>query len=125
LALKAVIVGLIENGCVPCCFAEGGYNDRLEYLTELPKGQCAFIFDKTDMARAKKILGGKICIGGGFPVSLILTGNTQQIEDETKKLLKSAAGDGGYILSVGCAMDQAREDTLKTFIRTGKEYGRY
>ncbi len=123
--LKAVIMGLIEKGCVPCCFAEGGYNDRLEYLTELPKGKCAFIFDRTDMARARKILGGKICIGGGFPISLILTGNIQQVEDETRKLLDEAAGDCGYILSVGCAMDEARENTLKAFIRTGKEYGKY
>lgn len=123
--LKALIMGLIENGCVPCCFAEGAYNDRLEYLSELPKGKCAFIFDRTDMARARKILGGKICIGGGFPVSLILTGNIQQVEDETRKLLDEAAGDCGYILSVGCAMDEAKEDTLKAFIRTGKEYGKY
>jgi hypothetical protein len=124
-SLKAVMIGIIENGCVPCCFAEGGYNDRLEYLTELPKGQCVFIFDRTDMARARKILGGKICIGGGFPVSLILTGSTQQVENETRRLLDAATGDGGYILSIGCAMDQAREDTLKSFIRTGKEYGKY
>ena len=37
----------------------------------------------------------------------------------------AAAGDGGYILSIGCAMDEAREDTLKTFIQTGKAYGKY
>ncbi|EFK07057.1 conserved hypothetical protein [delta proteobacterium NaphS2] len=123
--LKGVMVGLIEKGCVPICFVEGGYNQRLEYLTEVPEGQCMFIFDKTDMARARKILGGKSCIGGGFPVSLIVTGNVQQVQDETKRLLDSAAGDGGYVLSIGCAMDEAKEDTLKAFIRTGKEYGKY
>jgi len=122
---KAVMLGLIENGCVPCCFVEGGYNDRLDYLTEIPKGQCIYIFDRTDMAQARKVLGGKSCIGGGFPISLILTGNVQQVEDRTKKLLDDAAGDGGYILSIGCAMDEAREDTLKAFIQTGKEYGKY
>ncbi len=124
-SLKAVIMGLIEQGCVPCCFVEGGYNERLQYLTEIPKGQCIFIFDRTDMRRAREILGGKSCIGGGFPISLIVTGTVQQVEDETKRLLDVAAGDGGYILSIGCAMDEAREDTLKAFIKTGKEYGKY
>ncbi len=124
-SLKAVMLGLIENGCVPVCFVEGAYNQRLQYLTEIPAGQSIFFFDKTDMARAREILGGKSCIGGGFPVSLIVTGNVQQVEEETKRLLDSAAGDGGYILSIGCAMDEAREDTLKAFIQTGKSYGKY
>ena len=123
--LKAVMMGLIDNGCVPICFVEGGYNERLEYLTDVPKGQCVYYFDRTDMAQARKILEGTACIGGGFPISLIVTGDTKQVEDETKKLLDSAAGDGGYILGIGCAMDEAKEDTLKAFINTGKEYGRY
>jgi hypothetical protein len=123
--LKAVILGLTERGCVPCCFAEGGYNQRLEALTELPDGECVFIFDRTNMARAREVLGGKSCIGGGFPVSLIITGSSRQVEEETKKLLDVAAGDGGYILTIGCAMDDAKEHTLKAFIETGKQFGKY
>jgi uroporphyrinogen-III decarboxylase len=124
-SLRAVMLGLIDNGCVPCCFVEGAYNQRLEYLTDLPKGKSIFLFDKTDMAEARRILGGKSCIAGGFPISLIVTGTPRQVEDETKKLLDTAAGDGGYILSIGCAMDEAKEDTLKAFINTGKKYGTY
>lgn len=124
-SLKKVIIGLAENGCVPCCFVEGAYNQRLEYLAEVPEGQCVFLFDRTDMAKTREVLGGKSCIGGGFPVSLIIAGNAQQVEDETKRLLDVAAGDGGYILSIGCAMDEAREHTLRAFIQTGKRYGKY
>jgi hypothetical protein len=124
-SFKKVLTGLAENGCMPCCFVEGGYNQRLEYLAEIPKGECVFLFDRTDMARAREVLGGKSCIGGGFPVSLIITGNAEQVAMETKKLLDAAAGDGGYILSIGCAMDEAREHTLKAFIETEKKYGKY
>lgn len=77
------------------------------------------------MARARKILGGKSCIGGGFPVSLIITGTVQEVEDQTRELLDQAAGEGGYTLSIGCAMDEAREHTLKAFIEAGKKYGKY
>jgi len=124
-SLKKVIIGSAENGCVPICFVEGGYNQRLEFLAETPEGECVYIFDRTDMARARKVLGGKSCIGGGFPISLIITGTVKEVEDETRKLLDAAAGDGGYILSIGCAMDEAREPTLKAFMQAGKEYGKY
>lgn len=123
--LKAVMLGLIENGCVPFPFVEGGYNQRLEFLAEMPEGKTLFVFDRTDMARAREVLGGKSCIGGGFPVSLILAGTPEEVEAETKKLLDTAKGDGGYILSIGCAMDDARSDTLDAFIRAGKKYGKY
>lgn len=56
---------------------------------------------------------------------MIITGTVQEVETETRKLLDTAAGDGGYILSIGCAMDEAREDTLKAFIGAGKKYGGY
>jgi uroporphyrinogen-III decarboxylase len=123
--LRAVMLGLIDNGCVPVPFVEGGYNQRLEYLTDLPVGKSLFIFDSTDMARAREVLGGKSCIGGGFPVSLILTSTPEVVEAETKKLLDLVKGDGGYVLSVGCAMDDAKVDTLDAFIRAGKKHGKY
>jgi hypothetical protein len=123
--LKAVMYGLAEAGCVPACFVEGGYNQRLEHLTETRDIRCMYLFDRTDMAKARKILGGKVCIAGGFPISLILTGTPDQVRDETRKLIDSAAGDKGYILSIGCAMDEAKADTLKAFIETGKQYGIY
>jgi hypothetical protein len=123
--LKKVMLGLADHGCVPCCFAEGGYNQRLAYLAELPEGQTVWFFDRTDMAKARETLGGKTCIAGGFPVSLIVTGTPTQVEEQTKKLLSVAAGDGGYVLSIGCAMDDAREDTLKAFAQAGKKYGTY
>ncbi len=123
--LKQVILGLIDQGCVPFLFAQGRYNERLEYLAELPKGAVVCIFESTDMARAREVLGGKICIGGGFPASMILTGTPEQVEQETEQLLSVVKGDGGYVLTIGCTMDDARPDTFKAFIRAGKKYGQY
>ena len=123
--LKTVMYGLAEAGCVPACFVEGGYNQRLEYLAETLDIRCLYLFDHTEMASAKRMLGGKVCIGGGFPVSLIMTGTGDQVKEETKKLLDTAAPDKGYILSIGCAMDEARPDTLKAFMDAGRTYGKY
>jgi uroporphyrinogen-III decarboxylase len=124
-SLKAVMYGLAEAGCIPACFVEGSYNQRLEYLAETSDIRCFYLFDRTDMAAARKTLGGKVCIGGGFPVSLIMTGTADQVRDETKRLLDTAAPGKGYILSVGCAMDEARPHTFKAFMEAGRVYGRY
>ncbi|MBN2705092.1 MAG: uroporphyrinogen decarboxylase [Deltaproteobacteria bacterium] len=123
--LKAVMYGLAEAGCVPVCFVEGGYNQRLDYLAEMADIRCMYLFDHTDMVKARQVLGGKVCMAGGFPVSLILTGSAAQVKKETEKLLEAAAGDKGYILSVGCAMDQGKHETMKAFIEAGKAFGVY
>ncbi|MCF8024617.1 MAG: uroporphyrinogen decarboxylase [Desulfobacteraceae bacterium] len=123
--LKKVMFGIAEAGCVPICFVEGGYNQRLEYLAETADIRCGYIFDRTDMARAREMLGGKVCIGGGFPISYILTSSPEEVREETKKLIDTAAGEKGYILSVGTSMDDIRGDTIKAFIETCKEYGKY
>jgi hypothetical protein len=123
--LKQVIHGLADKGCVPCLFVEGAYNQRLEYLTETSDCRCIYLFDRTDMARAREVLGGKVCIAGGFPASLILTGTPGQVRTETRKLLDTVKGDGGYLLTIGCSMDDVRADTLQAFLETGKEFGVY
>ena len=76
-SLKAVILGLAAEGCVPFCFCEGSYNTRLEYLKELPRTSCMWIFDRTDMAKAKEAIGDKICIGGNVPSGLLLAGHAR------------------------------------------------
>ena len=109
----------------PFCFAREAYNTRLEYLTELPKGSCFWIFDRTDMANAKKLLGNTICIGGNVPSGLILTGTAEQVKAYCKNLIDVAGKDGGYIMSFGTSMDEGKPDTIHAMIDFTKEYGVY
>ena len=124
-SLKALIIGLASEGCVPFLFCEGSYNTRLEYLKELPKGSCFWIFDRTDMAKAKEILGDTLCIGGNVPAGMILTGTPEKVKDYCKNLIDVAGKDGGYIMSMGTAMDEGKADTLHAMIDVTKEYGVY
>ena len=55
--LRAVLLGLIEEGCIPFLFAEGRYGSRLEAIMDLPKGKTIWLFDQTDMAKAKETIG--------------------------------------------------------------------
>ncbi len=124
-SLKEVILGLINEGCVPLLFAEGGYNSRLKYIAELPKGSCIWMFDRTDMAKAKEILGGTTCIAGNIPVSKILQGTPEQINEICKGLIDVAGKNGGYIMTCGCSMDEGKPATLHAMIDFTKEYGVY
>jgi len=124
-SLKALIVGLANEGCVPFLFCEGSYNSRLEYLKELPKGSCFWIFDRTDMVRAKKLLGKTICLGGNIPSGMILTGTAEQVKAYCKNLIDVVGKGGGYIMAFGTAMDEGKADTIHAMIDFTKEYGVY
>jgi hypothetical protein len=123
--LKALILGLAAEGCVPFLFCEGSYNTRLEYLAELPKASCFWVFDRTDMAKAKKLLGKKLCIGGNVPSGLILTGTAEEVRAYCKKVIDVAGKGGGYIMAFGTSLDEGKPDTIHAMIDTTKEYGVY
>jgi uroporphyrinogen-III decarboxylase len=124
-SLKALILGLAAEGCVPFCFCEGSYNTRLEYLKELPRASCMWIFDRTDMAKAKAAIGEKICIGGNVPSGLILGGTPEQVKAYCKEVIDVAGKGGGYLLCTGTAMDEGKADTIHAMIDAAKEYGVY
>lgn len=124
-SLKAVILGLADEGCVPFLFCEGSYNSRLEYLKELPQGSCIWIFDRTDMAKAKEAVGEKLCIGGNVPSGLILTGTAEKVKDYCRNLIDVAGKGGGYIMCFGTSMDEGKTDTIRAMVDTTREHGVY
>ena len=124
-SLKAVILGLAEEGIVAFPFYEGGYNKRLEYLKELPKASSFWLFDRTDLVKVKEAVGGKIGIGGNVPAGLILTGTPEGVKEYCKNLIDTVGQGGGYMMSWGPAMDEGKADTMHAMIDFTKEYGVY
>jgi uroporphyrinogen-III decarboxylase len=123
--LKAVLTGLVEDGIVPALFAEGGYNKRLDVIAddELPAGSVIWLFDQTDMRNAKRALGGYACIAGNVPNSLLALGTAKEVETYVTDLLDEVATDGGFILMSGAVVDDAKPETLKAMIETGRDWG--
>jgi hypothetical protein len=122
---RKVLMGLINEGCIPFSFVEGGYNTRLEVIRDIPKGTTFWTFDTTDMARAKKILGGVACIGGNVPTDLLAVGTPQQVKDCVKNLIDTCADGGGYVVANGVAADDVKPENMKMMIDFTKEYGVY
>jgi len=123
--LKSVILGLVEEGCIPFLAAEGGYNTRLDVIGDLPKGTSVWMFDQTDLPRAKEIVGDTLCIAGNVSSAMLKLGTPQEMKDFCKKLIDTVGKGGGFILSNGAFFDHAKPENIKTMIEFGKEYGKY
>ena len=123
--LKKVILALVDGGLTPFVFFEGGYNQRLEYLRELPKGKVVAWFDKTDMFKAKEVLGDRVCLMGNVPSSLLSVGTPQEVKDYSKKLIDIVGDGGGFIMSGGTAIANVKPELVKLWIDYTREYGVY
>jgi uroporphyrinogen-III decarboxylase len=119
------IKALIEKGYTPNIFFEGDYTSRLEYLLEIPKGKVVGRFDCSDTNKLKEIIHGHMCISGVFPSSLLTAGTPQQVKDYCKWIIDYFGKDGGFIMTPGSSVDEAKPENLKTMVDFTKEYGRY
>jgi hypothetical protein len=125
-SLKKVIDALINEGIMVSLFAEGAYNQRLEYIGDFPKGWVTWMFDQTDMSNAKKMIGDKCCIAGNVPASIVITGTPKQVKESCRKLIETCAPGGGYILAGGCTATEAKNPAnFRAFMEAAQEYGVY
>jgi uroporphyrinogen-III decarboxylase len=124
-SLKKVMNALINEGLIQGMFAEGAYNTRLESVNEFPKGTVTWLFDQTDMFKAKKILGDKCCIQGNIPSSLMVTGDPESVKEYCRKLIEGCGKGGGYILAAGAFAENPKMENLRATLAAVKEYGFY
>ncbi len=124
-SLKKVMDAFINEGYIITLFAEGSYDTRLENFTDFPRGTIHWQLDRTDMARAKKLFGGKFSMEGNVPTSLIATGTPQEVREHCRRLIETCGRGGGYILAAGASMDNPKVENLKAMVATAREYGVY
>ena len=123
---RKLLIGLIEEGLVPQPIIDGSYNRRLEYIKDLPRSGVLWIMEKTDMALAKKVLGGHTCIAGNVTGAMMRTCKPDAIRKYCRWLIDTCAPGGGYILSMGSSLAGWSDPAnIHAMIDTVKEYGRY
>jgi uroporphyrinogen-III decarboxylase len=124
-SLKKVMDALIEEGIMVHLFAEGQYNERLEYIGDFPKGWVVWQFERTDMANAKKMIGKTCAIAGAVPASVVITGTPKEVKESCRRFIEICAPGGGYTLSGAAAATEAKAENLRAFMEAAKEYGTY
>jgi uroporphyrinogen-III decarboxylase len=121
---RKVMIGLIDEGCVPFPAAEGHWTTRMEVMSDLPKGKTFWMIDQSDMAKTKKTLGKVACLGGNVPSDLLALGTVKQVKDYVKKLIDTCAPGGGYIVNNGAFFDQAKAENVHAMVDAALEYGK-
>ena len=124
-SLKKVLLGIIDEGLVPMPLAESYYDKRLEVIRDMPVSSVIWWFERTDMAKAKKILGDASCIAGNIPTSLLSTGTPQEIKEYCRNLIEICGKGGGYILTGASSVEETTADNLRAIMEAVNEYGIY
>jgi hypothetical protein len=124
--LKAMQVALVEAGIMPFVFYEGVWDQRLTYLTELPKGKTTGLFQFSDIYKVKEVVGETMCIAGGMRNSLLQAGTAEEVRAETIKLCREVGKGGGFLMTTGIGeMEGCKPELVKVWVDTTKEYGVY
>jgi uroporphyrinogen-III decarboxylase len=122
-SLRKVMMACIDAGLTPCPLWEGDCTSRLEVIADMPKGKAVYWFERTDIFKAKEILGDTICIEGGVPSSIMIHGTTDDVKSYAKKLFDIVGKDGGFILNGDVGIpDEAKFENVKTLSDYVREY---
>lgn len=124
-SLKALMEGLIAEGLIPVVLWEGECTSRLEIIGDIPAGKAVYHFERTDIFKAKEIIGDRVCLKGNVPLSLMVTGGPDDVKAYCKKLIDVVGKGGGFILDAAAPADDAKPENLQAMIQMAKEYGRY
>jgi uroporphyrinogen-III decarboxylase len=123
--LRQVMMGLIDEGCVPFPALEGHWDSRLEIIQDVPKGKTVWMVDQSDIQKAKATLGQNACLLGNVSSAMLNLGTPQEVADYVKNLIDTVGQDGGLIISNGAFFDHAKPENVKAMVDAAKEYGAY
>jgi uroporphyrinogen-III decarboxylase len=123
--LKRMILHIIDRGMTPYILTEGNYDTRLEVLADVPKGKVIYMFEKVDIARAKKVLGGTACVCGNFPTTDLIYSTPEKVTEDTKRMLDVCMPGGGFIMNCSIVLDNYKEELLDAWHEATLKYGVY
>lgn len=123
--LRELMVALIKEGLNPCPLWEGDCTSRLDIIKDIPEGKACYAFEATDMIKAKEVLGGKVCIRGNVPLSILVTGTSDDVRRYCKNLIDTVGRDGGYIMDSSTGLDDAKPENVKAMFEATREHGVY
>jgi hypothetical protein len=122
-SLKKLMLACIDAGFTPNPLFEGDCTSRLGMIRDIPRGKAVYWFERTDLFKAKEVLGDTVCIEGGVPASLMIGGTPEQVRDYCRRLIDTVGKNGGFIFNGDVGIpDEARIENVRTVAETVKQY---
>ena len=108
-------------------------NDLTPYLdtikdmaTGLPKGKLMIDLEKTNMKKAKEVLGDTVCLYGNVPSAMLCYGSVEDVDERCKQLIEDCAPGGGFVLGTECETPwNAKPENVKAIGDAARKYGWY
>jgi uroporphyrinogen-III decarboxylase len=115
--MKELVEIVAEEGGIPMLQYDANRDREIERLLELPARTCVLATDgATDIFRAKKILGGHMCLMGDVPPALLTLGSVDDVKAYCDRLL-TEVGPDGFIMAMGCALPpNAKFENVKAMV---------
>jgi hypothetical protein len=124
--LRDLMLELIDIGITPRPYYEGVWDQRLEYLADLPRGKTVGMFQSSDIFKVKEIVGDTMCIVGGLPVSMLKDGDPTALREKTHELCERVGAGGGYIMGSSInELEGCRTDLIEAWVQATREFGVY
>jgi len=122
-SLRKLMLDLIANDLIPMPLWEGNCTSRLETIADIPPGRAIYWFERTDLTRAKEVLGEVVCLRGNVPASLLTTGTPEEIDEYCCKLIRAAGKGGGLILDCGIGIpDESKLENVRAMYQSVRRY---
>jgi uroporphyrinogen decarboxylase len=104
----------------------GNVNDRLDLMANTGPDAIS-VDEKVDLARAKSLVGDKVCIMGNISPGVTLLQKTpKDVEEECKIALEKAMAGGGFVLASGCIVPAAAPgENIAAMVEAVRKYGFY
>ena len=116
-SLRKMMLAVIDAGFTPNPLFEADCTSRLDVIRDIPKAKAVYWFERTDLRRAKEVLGDVVCIEGGVPSSLMIGGTPEQVKERARRLIKEVGRGGGFIMNGDVGIpDEAREENVKALV---------
>ncbi len=127
---KKAIDTFVNRGFKVYCHWDNDLTPHLHTLKDitkgLPKGKVLIDFEKTEMKKAKEVLGDTVCIYGNVPSSMLVYGTPEEVDAYCKQLIKDCAEGGGYVLGTECEVPwDAKRENVKAMKDAAIKYGQY
>lgn len=121
--MREIIQLVIDNGVIPILHLDSSWDLGLEYFLDLPKGKCIMALDgKTDIFKAKEVVGDHMCIMGDVPSAMNAMGKAEDVDAYCKKLI-TEIGPTGFILCSGCDIPyNAKLENVQAMVNSVQKY---
>jgi hypothetical protein len=125
--LEYTVNRLAAAGITPILHCDTNWTKFFDLFLRFPARKCILELDgKSDIFKAKEILGSHMCIMGDVPAELLVLGSKQDVMDYCRKRIDIVGKDGGFILSSGCSLPvNAKQENVRALYEAVHKWGWY